>query len=389
MNEDGHVSNSSRGLLAAGLVAAVVGSMGVVWTLSASAEETPEVEIPAAATDVVAEDPVLVPPPLLPWGERPRKNKRGKVGASGAELAASGADAAPPAASDLLKSRPELAPKGGIPDPKVLKTGKTAAVPASPAPPTSAKAGPTNYLYNWAGGYQEADNDGSWANMIIPRPKRYELDLHTLAEISVEASPNTNKQRVEVGWTVDEILNGDEDPHLFVYYWVDGKPGCYNYKVDPNPEKNCIAFQEMPGATKAGYTLPVGKSMRFGIEHFGGAWWIAYGSEWIGYYPDSVWKGNYTRSNVVQWFGEVAAPRGKLPCSQMGNGEEPSNGDPSKDLPATGGRISSISFTNGPAVAFTTFLAATDNLTPLYSVVRSTDRAFRYGGPQPPENRDC
>ncbi|MET8147281.1 neprosin family prolyl endopeptidase [Actinoplanes sp. NPDC049668] len=361
--------------------------MGIVWTLNASAEEAPEVEIPAAATDVVAEEPVFVPPPLLPWGERPRKNKRGKTGASGAELAASGADAAPPAASDLLKSRPELAAKGDIPNPKVLKTGKTAAEPAPPAPPTSAKAGPNDHTFNYAGAFQYADNDGSWANLVIPRPQRHKLDDHTLAEISVEAGPDNNKQRVEVGWTVDEHLNGDEDPHLFVYYWVDGKNGCYNYKLDPNnPKKNCIAFQEIPGATKPGYTLPVGKSMRFGIEHFGGAWWVAYGSEWIGFYPDSVWKGNYTRSNLVQWFGEVASPLGKPPCSQMGNGEVPSNGDPDNNVPAKGGRIGSISFTNGPAVAFS-FLDD-EKTTRLYSVVRSTDRAFRYGGPQP-EDSEC
>lgn len=33
---------------------------------------------------------------------------------------------------------------------------------------------------------------------------------------------------VEVGWTVDRELNGDAQPHLFVYHWVDGQATCYN-----------------------------------------------------------------------------------------------------------------------------------------------------------------
>jgi hypothetical protein len=33
---------------------------------------------------------------------------------------------------------------------------------------------------------------------------------------------------VEVGWTVDDSLNGDYRPHLFVYHWVNNGETCYN-----------------------------------------------------------------------------------------------------------------------------------------------------------------
>ena len=69
MNEDGHVSISRRGLYAAGLAVAVVGSMGVVSTLNAGAEEVPQSPAPAEATDALA------PPAELPWGERPERLK--------------------------------------------------------------------------------------------------------------------------------------------------------------------------------------------------------------------------------------------------------------------------------------------------------------------------
>src|SRR4051812_23446774 len=51
MNEEGHVSTPRRGLLAAGLAAAVVGSLGVFSTMNAAADETP-------AAAAVVEDPL-------------------------------------------------------------------------------------------------------------------------------------------------------------------------------------------------------------------------------------------------------------------------------------------------------------------------------------------
>src|SRR5690348_2926134 len=71
MNEDGHVSNSRRGLLAAGLAAAVVGSMGVVWTLNASAEETPEAPVPAVAAPADGAAPADVAAPAPPAAAAP------------------------------------------------------------------------------------------------------------------------------------------------------------------------------------------------------------------------------------------------------------------------------------------------------------------------------
>ena len=49
---------------------------------------------------------------------------------------------------------------------------------------------------------------------------------HSLIELAVESLDSS--QIVEVGWTVDKELNGDDLPHLFVFHWVDGAPTCYN-----------------------------------------------------------------------------------------------------------------------------------------------------------------
>jgi hypothetical protein len=363
MNEDGHVSNSRRGLLAAGLAAAVVGSMGVVWTLNANADELPGAETPAAAPAAeaapaaVAAGLVPVPPPVLPWGDRPHTLTRAQAGASSAAVAAAGADAAPADTSGSLIPEPEFAPKGRNSKDSVLRTMRTSIVP--PAPPVAgaaqAKAAAAGDVYfHYAVGSQAAETDGTWANLTIAKPELADGDFHTLAELAVQSADG--QQIVEVGWHVDRAVNGDSDPHLFVFHWKNREPGCYN---------GC-GFTMYSKTVKPGDTLPVGTQKRFGIQHSGGVWWIAYDSEWIGYFPDTLWEGKYTRGGLVQWFGEVAAASEK-PCTDMGNGA-PADKD-------TAARIGTISFTNGPDVKIST--RATSDL---YSVVALSDRTFRYGG---------
>ena len=58
---------------------------------------------------------------------------------------------------------------------------------------------------------------------------------------------------------------------------------------------------------RPGDTLPRDTTKRFGIQFFNGAWWIAYDSEWVGYFPGALWDDKYTQSGLIQWFGEVAA----------------------------------------------------------------------------------
>ncbi|UQU64532.1 neprosin family prolyl endopeptidase [Couchioplanes caeruleus] len=395
------MSNSRRGLLAAGLAAAVVGSMGVVWTLNADADELPASEAPAAVTasadpagdadaaapsagetapadesapadmtapaDVTPSDdvepPVAAPaaqggefpepPKVLPWGQRPSKLKRARAGANSRAVAAAGADAAPADTSGSLEPVPEYAPKGRNSRGGLLRKARTTVVP--PAPPTRGAAAAAGDVYfHYAVGTQVADTDGSWANLSIAKPYLARGDFHTLTEIAVQSADG--RQIVEVGWTVDRAVNGDDDPHLFVYYWKDRVPSCYN----------ACGFTMYSSTVKPGDTLPVGTSKRFGIQHFDGVWWIAYDSEWIGYFPDRLWNGTYTRAGLTQWFGEVASATDQ-PCTDMGNSL------PAGDLSAA--RIGSISMTNGP-VPF----PAVRTTSPYYSVQSMTDRTFRFGG---------
>jgi hypothetical protein len=366
INEDGHVLKSRRGLLAAGIAVAVVGAFGVASTLNAGAEELPGAPDAKAAPAVAAADvDDLKPPTILPWGEKPKKIKRGHGGDSSRSLRAEGLSAAPADASGSTNPRGRYGPKGRSNRTSFLKTEHTDIAPPAPAPAPSSSATPppdngsdddVNYLYNV--GSQAAETDGIYANLTVGKPALAKNDYHTLTELALQSADG--QQIVEVGWTVDRVVNGDDDPHLFVFHWINRKPTCYN----------ACGFVPYSKNVTAGATLTYDVTKKFGIQYFNNAWWIAYDTEWIGYFPEALWNDEgikFSRSGLVQVFGEVASTTTK-PCSEMGNGQTPDK--------STAARAASISYLNGPPEAMN--VRSTSDV---YAVNPLTTRTFRFGGP--------
>ena len=355
------MSISRRGLLAAGLTAAVVGSIGVASIISANAEDAPTPtpvvtstgDVSGVATDQAGE----TPPDELPWGGEPEELTQAPAGATSSEVKAMGADIAADDTSGDPTPDPEWAPKGQYKKYGAVREETTSIQPPTPPMPgalTEPVLGNTvNFFYGV--GSQIGDSDGAYANVVIGKPYLAQGDYHTLAEISVQSADS--QQIVEVGWTVDRTVNGDSDPHLFVYHWVDGQGSCYN---------GC-GWRQYSQTTQPGYTLPSGVARLFGIMHANGAWWVAYDTEWIGYFPDYLWSGRYTRSGLQQFFGEVATST-YTPCSQMGNGLSA--------YTDSAARFGSITQINGPAAQVTT-----RQIGGYYEVNQLSDRTFRYGGP--------
>jgi hypothetical protein len=177
-----------------------------------------------------------------------------------------------------------------------------------------------------------------------------------------------------VGWTVDRAVNGDDDPHQFVFHWVNNQPTCYN---------TCGGFVPYKGGVAPGDTLPVGDLKKFGIAHNDGAWWISYDTTFVGYFLDKEWSrqgADFTQGGYFQAFGEVAsAPSITGSCTQMGSGAA------STDT-ANAARIGNFTYVNGPVdasgqpVTPNLYMRSTsDNygMTP----VKGSTKAFRYGGP--------
>ena len=341
---------SHRGLLASGLAVVVVGALGVASTMAAQADQIPAAPDPGASTAAPPHLGSATPPVLLPWGARPARIKTGRAGADSDTLRAEGLVAAGDEGGSLQPTA-RYAPKGRIGPTTTLKSE---AVP--PAPNATTAAGKI-FLYNY--GSQTSASDGLFANVSIAKPTLGAKDFHTLAELAVQSADSN--QIVEVGWNVDPSVNGDTDPHLFVYHWINGAETCYN----------ACGFVQSSATVKPGATLTYGVAKRFGIQFSAGAWWISFDSEFIGSFPETLWTSqgvaSFNRTGFVQTFGEVAASS-TAPCTQMGNGLLGTN--------AAAAVLGSISYTNGPTVALTV-----KSNSDVYAVNALSTRTFQYGGP--------
>jgi hypothetical protein len=280
-----------------------------------------------------------------------------------AALLASAALAVTPATA--LAAAPTQASASGSPGPvKAPPPGVVA------APGAAAAAAAEDHVFH-AVTRLDGYTDGAFGSFKVYKPHLADTDSHSLAEMDVEApsGAGSTSDIVEVGWTVDRGLNGDDAPHLFVFHWVAGNPMGYNVP----------GFVPQPGAAeKPGDPLVVGSVHKFMIKHYQGNWWIGDNNQWFGRYPDSLWPhldpqgkvdgSTFTKGFRVQWFGEVStmAPR---PCSQMGTGYVASDVNGAA-------RIDDIGEINGPVVELHVFSDAPS----YYTVAENGTRGIRYGG---------
>lgn len=160
--------------------------------------------------------------------------------------------------------------------------------------------------YHYSGVFEFVPMSGASGEWTQFQPKLSPQDSHTLAEMALESEDG--KQIVEVGWTVDAQLNSDDLPHLFVFHWVNGVGACYN---------GC-GWQQVSRTRYPGMVVSLTREPQQVIyRNFNSGWWVWYQSEWIGFFPTSLWT-DFSEAGLVQWFGEVA---GRLqPTTEMGDG---------------------------------------------------------------------
>lgn len=259
---------------------------------------------------------------------------------------------APPA--NALNNR---APKGN-------PSGKVSEVSSSQINSAQTSVQPPVCQYSACFYYVGARQDGlsatgAYASFTQAQPIVDASDYHSLTELAVQSTDG--KQVIEVGWTVDKGVNGDSVPHLFVFHWVNGTPKCYN----------ACGFVSLNGSVKAGSALPVGAIGRFAIIHSGSRWNILYNSVQVGYFPDTLWNGGFTKTGTVQVFGEVAASATAQPKTQMGNGVLGSlaNSAAISNYGLFGSTIS-------PSLSHYIFGDAN-----IYNYGQATSLGLRYGGP--------
>jgi hypothetical protein len=200
---------------------------------------------------------------------------------------------------------------GGRPEPVPRYVAK--APPPGRLAAASASAQTFGCRYSYVSVYQSFQGGtvvGAGGFFTQEEPAVAAADSHSLAELAVSSEDGQNI--VEIGWTVDPVVNGDQVPHLFVYHWVRGTPTCYN---------GCGFVQRSatryPGMRVEVTGTPQELAIRREVD---GNWWLSYQGEAIGYFPGGLWSGALTSVGTVQWFGEVCSAA-ESTCSEMGNGK--------------------------------------------------------------------
>lgn len=277
-----------------------------------------------------------------------------------------------------VAARPNSLPPLGVKgtQPKPIKKAK-----AKPPADIRLMASCSTPCYSYAGArYTTSATNitGAVDNMLVATPARQSADYHTLAEIAVQSSDS--QQAVEAGWTVDNGLNGDNNPHLFVYSWKNGTGQGYNGGngwTDNGSE-----------SINAGDSLSTynNTKIKFLWQYYDSKWWldaqISGTDHWIGYYPGSSWTSpTFTYTQRVQVFGEVSAANSPT-CTDMGNGTQAGVG--------AGAQNGSFTTYNGSAWSLTSITGTNFNDSANgYDFYSESNYTFRYGGGGSPQSVGC
>lgn len=222
------------------------------------------------------------------------------------------------------------------------------------------------YYYANAAFRREADGGGMTMSVERPDYVSGSAGGHTLNEIAIQGGAEDG-HIVELGWNVSSDQYGDSNPHLFVFHWINWAPTCYD---------GC-GWQQYSDTYFPGMNLNnvVGRQVYVGYVWYQGNWWAWFDNQWLGYFPGSEWGGDYTKSELIQWFGEVSSSNGVPPRTDMGNGRFPAN-------PAA---ASMSTLCDVDAAAWVCWYRDQQSLgatvAAYYDIARTGFGATRYGGP--------
>lgn len=227
-----------------------------------------------------------------------------------------------------------------------------------PVPPGMHGFGPADTQYFYAAGeVQEPSGtlaNGATATFTVEHPKQVP-NGHSLAELAVE-DPAMDYSYIEAGW----IVQHNKAPHLFIFWWLQNTPECY--------DQGCGYVQSGNGI-QPGAKLKTGSSITLTWQHSDGNWWLIVNGKKSGYYPDSQWSGAFDQTGFAQTFGEVAVVSGNI-CHDMGDGKP---GASKKAATITG-----VQFVGGSAVAL---VKDVDDPAENYTMAVTGADSMGYGGP--------
>jgi hypothetical protein len=249
-------------------------------------------------------------------------------------------------------------------NPRRLAAATALAFAAALAPPADAASTTqrapvgSEYYYAAAGVYADYPAAGFQATLTVHKPEQVQRKRrnHSLGQIAV--TQRSDGSTLEAGWTQER-----GNPRLFVYWRpTTGKKTCYNL--------GCGFRLKGPGQ-RPGTKVKPGSTLTVGFEHVGRKWWLLVDGKRSGYYPDRLWKGQFTSTDLAQVFGEVVVDRGSQPCTDMGTGQLPQTG--------AAARIYDATWLGGPPSL--SLLLSASAYPSFYDIVQTAPNAVAYGGP--------
>ncbi|MGD0464333.1 MAG: PEP-CTERM sorting domain-containing protein [Tepidisphaeraceae bacterium] len=162
---------------------------------------------------------------------------------------------------------------------------------------TSANAGTAGYLY-----VDDADTTSTTeANVNLPINAQTvsdaKLDEHSLFEMSMSNMWGASGNIIEIGVTTDLGLNGNSNPHWFVYSWINGTGQGY--------DASSHFVSQIGSFWATSLTSLEGTSEEAEFQYKAPNWDLDLNGTAAGYFPGTEWSGAFTSSSVTQVFGEV------------------------------------------------------------------------------------
>ncbi|PIA46355.1 hypothetical protein AQUCO_01500109v1 [Aquilegia coerulea] len=149
-------------------------------------------------------------------------------------------------------------------------------------------------------------------------------DQYSEGAMWINNGPPDQLNSIQVGWTVNPTLYGDNRTHLFGYWTADGfkETGCFDIL--------CPGFVQVSAATTLGLILEPTSHGRVQYESLfnvfqdakTGDWWLAIIPRdlLVGYWPRYLFTSLASHADQIGWGGEVFSPR-NVPTPPMGSGQ--------------------------------------------------------------------
>ena len=191
-------------------------------------------------------------------------------------------------------------------------------------------SGPTSQ-HQYAHAYRYVTNWGAQSTINIWSMYTELNSEFSLGQIWVVAGSGSGLQTLEVGTQKYHDLYGDDNPHLFIYSTRGGYApgtGCYNNTCGDFVQVSSSIY---PAAAISPVSIYNGTQYEASMQWFkdmdGGAWWLNFQGQWVGYYPRALYNaaGVQNHAAEIDFGGEIIDNRNlNLHTStDMGSGSFP------------------------------------------------------------------